>query len=75
MRTKIRSRFFESISMKKSSTLNQQQKTISDTLMITVNESYGGIFFLDSPSGTGETFIDFSFGSRTKSNDAGYSII
>lgn len=37
--------------------LNQQQKTAYDTLMIAVNDGYGGIFFLDAPGGTGKTFL------------------
>lgn len=37
--------------------LNQQQKTAYDTMMITVNAGYGGIFFLEAPGGTSKTFI------------------
>ena len=35
----------------------QQQKTVYDTLMITVNEGCGGIFFLGAPGGTDKMYL------------------
>lgn len=38
--------------------LNQQQKTVYDTLMIAVNSGYRGIFFLYTLDGICKTFIN-----------------
>ena len=36
---------------------NQQQKTAYDTIMEAVYDGNGGMFFIDSPGGTGKTFF------------------
>lgn len=37
--------------------LNEQQKTVYDSLLQAVNNRIGGIHFLDAPGGTGKTFL------------------
>lgn len=37
--------------------LNQQQKTVYDSLIIAVNDHYGGIFFPNASGGTGNLFF------------------
>ena len=37
--------------------LNEQQKQVYETLMQTVDNNTGGLFFLDAPGGTGKTFV------------------
>ena len=39
------------------SKLTSEQKDIYDTIMYSVDNNAGEIFFLDAPSGTGKTFV------------------
>jgi len=37
--------------------LNAEQKNVYDSLMKVVDDRTGGIYFLDTPGGTGKTFV------------------
>lgn len=37
--------------------LQQQQRTVFDTIMATITNESGGLYFSDAPGGTGKTFV------------------
>jgi ATP-dependent DNA helicase PIF1 len=49
--------------------LNAEQRSVYDEIMVAVYNEQGGLFFVDGPSGTGKTFLYRAFLAKLRSQD------